>query len=140
MIKDFAKSNKQKLLQIARKGKLDYQVLLIRYLYERLLYRLSVSRFREKFCLKGGALLYAFEKEFSRPTLDIDLLGIKIKNDVMAIKQAFAEIMSISCKNDGVVFDVNSMITKDIAQNLKYRGNSFDFHCSFGFYQANAAN
>jgi hypothetical protein len=39
-MKDIAKSKKAKLLNIAQKGNLDYQVLLIRYFYERLLYRL----------------------------------------------------------------------------------------------------
>ena len=122
MTKEFAKSIKAKLLNIARKDKLDYQVLLIRYLYERLLYRLAVSKFREKFCLKGGTLLYAFEKEFSRPTLDIDLLGIKIKNDAIFIKEIFSEIMAIPFSNDGVVFDVNSIKTEDIAKNKPYHG------------------
>lgn len=80
MTKDIAKSIKAKLLNIARQDGLDYQLLIIRYLYERLLYRLSVSDYRDKFFLKGGALLYAFEKEIPRPTLDIDFLGVKIKN------------------------------------------------------------
>jgi len=122
MTKNFAKSNKAKLLHIAQKERLDYQVLVIRYLYERLLYRLSVSRYREKFCLKGGALLYAFEKEFSRPTLDIDLLGIKIQNDETVLKQIFAEIMAIPCDNDGVVFDANSIKAENIAENKAYHG------------------
>ena len=122
MTKEFAKSIKAKLLNIARENSLDYQVLLIRYLYERLLYRLAVSRFREKFCLKGGALLYAFEKEFPRPTLDIDLLGIKMKNDAIVMKDIFTEIMAIPFKNDGVVFDVNSIKTENIAENKAYHG------------------
>ena len=122
MTKEHAKSIKTKLLNIARKDRSDYQVLLIRYLYERLLYRLSVSRYRERFCLKGGALLYAYEKEFPRPTLDIDLLGINIKNDETVLKQIFIEIMSIPCESDGVVFDVNSIKTEDIAENKAYHG------------------
>jgi len=122
MTKDFAKSIKAKLLNIARKDRLDYQVLLIRYLYERLLYRLSASQFREKFCLKGGALLYAFEKEFARPTLDIDFLGIKIKNDETLIKHIFAQIMVIPCYNDGVIFDANSIRTEIVAENKAYHG------------------
>lgn len=86
MTKDIAKSIKAKLLNIAKKEELDYQQLIIRYLYERLLYRLSVSPYKDKFCLKGGALLYAFEKEFPRPTLDIDFLGMKIKNELIPSK------------------------------------------------------
>ena len=122
MTKNFAKSIKAKLLNIARKDGLDYQVLLIRYLYERLLYRLSVSQYREKFCLKGGALLYAFEKEFARPTLDIDFLCIKINNDETVIKQIFTEIMAIPCDNDGVVFDTNFLKTEIITENKAYHG------------------
>ena len=122
MTKDFAKSIKEKLLNIARKDRVDYQVLLIRYLYERFLYRLAVSRFREKFCLKGGALLYAFEKEFARPTLDIDFLGIKIKNDATVMKEIYMEIMAIPFKEDGVVFDASSIQTEKIAENREYHG------------------
>jgi len=122
MTKNYAKSIRAKLLNIARKEKSNYQVLVIRYLYERLLYRLSVSKFREKFCLKGGALLYAFEQEFSRPTLDIDLLGVKIKNDETVLKQIFIEIMNIPCESDGVVFDTYSIKTENIAGNKVYHG------------------
>ena len=101
---------------------MDYQVLVIRYLYERFLYRLSASRYREKFCLKGGALLYAYEKEFPRPTLDIDLLGIKIKNDEAVLKQIFMEIITIPSESDGVVFDENSIKVENIAENKAYHG------------------
>jgi hypothetical protein len=48
MRKDTAKSIKAKLLSIAGKKDINYQQLVIRYLYERLLYRLSVSRYKEK--------------------------------------------------------------------------------------------
>ena len=122
MTKNFSKSIKAKLLNMARNNGLDYQVLLTRFLYERLLYRLAVSRFKEKFCLKGGALLYAFEKEFSRPTLDIDLLGLKIKNDASLLIRIFTEIMSIPYENDGVVFDTNSLKTENIAEKKAYNG------------------
>ena len=58
MTKDIAKSMKAKLLNLARKENQDYQVLVIRYLYERLLYRLSISKYQDKFCLKGGHLIH----------------------------------------------------------------------------------
>ena len=121
MTKDIAKSIKAKLLNIARKDNLDYQVLVIRYLYERLLYRLSVSQYRDKFCLKGGTLLYAFEKEFPRPTLDIDFLGMKIQNDKNTIEKVFYEIISIAC-DDGVKYETGSIETEEITENRVYRG------------------
>lgn len=108
MTKDIAKSIKARLLNIAKNRDINYQQLIIRYLYERLLYRLSVSKYKNRFCLKGGALLYAFEKEIPRPTLDIDFLGMKIKNDVHTIKNVFKEILAIPC-DDGIQFDVSTI-------------------------------
>jgi predicted nucleotidyltransferase component of viral defense system len=107
---------------LAKKKRLDYQLLVIRYLYERLLYRLSISDYREKFYLKGGALLYAFEKESPRPTLDIDFLVVKIKNDITHIRDVFTEICSLSCEEDGINFDINAITTEEISENKAYTG------------------
>lgn len=121
MTKNIAKSIKAKLLHIARNKGVNYQQLIIRYLYERLLYRLSVSQYKDKFCLKGGALLYAFEREFPRPTLDIDFLGIKIKNDIDTIKNVFGEILSIPF-DDGMQFDISTIEVEEISENNAYHG------------------
>lgn len=122
MTKDIAKSIKAKLLNIAKREDVNYQQLVIRYLYERLLYRLSVSDYRDKFYLKGGALLYAFEKEFPRPTLDIDFLGVRIKNDLALLKDVFAEICSVECSEDGITFDVSTITTEEITEGRDYKG------------------
>lgn len=50
--------------------------LLVLYVLERFLYRLSISEFRDQFVLKGGMLLAAFDER--RPTRDVDLLGLAI--------------------------------------------------------------
>lgn len=122
MIKDTAKSIKTRLLNIAKKEGLDYQLLVIRYLYEILLYRLSVSEYRDKFCLTGGVLLYAFEKDFPRPTLDIDFLGMKIKNDIDTVKSVFIEILNITCDNDGVLFDIANVGAEEMNEGKVYHG------------------
>lgn len=127
MTKDIAKSIKTKLLHLAKKEQLDYQQLVIRYMYERLLYRLSISDYREKFYLKGGALLYVFEKEFSRPTLDIDFLGVKIKNDTKHIKDVFTAICALPCKEDGIDFDTSLITTIEITENRVYTGIRVSF-------------
>lgn len=121
MTKDTAKSIKAKLLNIAKREGVNYQQLIIRYLHERLLYRLSVSPYKDKFCLKGGALLYAFETEFPRPTLDIDFLGMKIKNDIETIKSVFQEILAISC-DDGVRFDIQTAKAEEINESKACQG------------------
>lgn len=92
MKKDIAKSIRAKLLNLSKRDNQVFQTVITRYLYERLLYRLSLSDYKDKFYLKGGALLYAMEKEYARPTLDIDFLGMKIKNDLTHIKNIFTEV------------------------------------------------
>jgi Domain of unknown function (DUF1814). len=126
MTKEKAKSIKAKLLNIAKNKNINYQQLIIRYLYERLLYRLSVSSYRDKFCLKGGALLYAFEKEFPRPTLDIDFLGMKIRNDIETLKDVFREILAMPC-NDGVEFDISTVEAEEINESNAYHGVKVTF-------------
>ena len=126
MTKEIAKSIKAKLLNIAKNKNANYQQLIIRYLYERLLYRLSVSQYKEKFYLKGGALLYAFEKDLPRPTLDIDFLGLKIYNDIETIKNVFTEVLAITC-NDGIEFNISNIKAEEINENNSYHGVKVTF-------------
>lgn len=120
--KDYGKSVKAKLLNLSKAEGLPYQPLLIRYVQERLLYRLAQSKYKNRFYLKGGALLYAHEQLKARPTLDIDFLGSSINNDKKIIEEAFSEICSISCKEDGTVFDTDTIETEEINENRVYKG------------------
>lgn len=58
-----------------------YMYLLARYFNERLLYRVSVSQYKENFLLKGGSLLYAMDGLGVRPTVDIDFMADRINSD-----------------------------------------------------------
>ena len=78
--KNYGKSIRTKLLNVARKENVFNQTILTRYFQERLLYRISQTHYRGNFYLKGGALMYAYEKFAARPTLDIDFLGNNITN------------------------------------------------------------
>lgn len=120
--KDYGKSVKAKLLNLSKAERLPYQPLLIRYIQERLLYRLAQSKYKHHFYLKGGALLYAHEQFKARPTLDIDFLGHNIVNDKKIIKEAFSEICGISCEKDGMYFDTATIETEEINENHIYKG------------------
>lgn len=123
--KNYAVSNKARLLNITRqKEGLTFMQVLLRFIHERFLYRLSVSDYREHFFLKGGALLYAHEKFEARPTLDIDFMGERISRDRGNIKQAFREICSIPCEADGVKFDCgeDEVVVEDITLEREYNG------------------
>ena len=121
-IHNYGRSVKAKLLNISRSEGQRYQMLVTRYLQERLLYRLSISRFHDHFFLKGGTLLYAHEQLLARPTLDIDFMGHHIDNNKENIKKIFAEICSNSYEQDGVIFYVDTLRTDDIAVEKKYPG------------------
>lgn len=121
-IKDIVASVKGRLLEVARKEGKRHQLLLTRYFQERFLYRLSISDYANHFCLKGGALLYAFSGEKSRPTKDIDLLGLHVSNNLQEIAAIVKHICSIDHEEDGVNFDVNSIEVSEIVKEDKYKG------------------
>ena len=121
-IKNYGRSVKERLLNISRAEKYSSQLLISRYFQERLLYRLSVSDYKDKFILKGGALLYAHDGFQARPTLDIDFMAKNVSNDMLNIKKIFQEICQIECEEDGVVFDVDTIETSEIAISKEYHG------------------
>ena len=121
-ITNYGKSIRSKLLNIAKKEDVFYQTVLTRYFQERLLYRMSQTRFRSNFFLKGGALMYAYERFAARPTLDIDFLGSSISNESSSIIAAFREICAVPYEEDGVVFDVDKITAQKITEFKDYHG------------------
>ena len=123
--KNVAKSVRAKLLNIRNSEPgTEYMQVLLRYIQERMLYRLSMSQYRDNFCLKGSALLFAYEKFKARPTKDIDFLGDKISRDKETIRKAFREICTIQCPEDGLTFDngENDIKVEDISLDKEYSG------------------
>ena len=124
-IKNYGKSNRTKLLNLSRQTKgADYNLILLRFVQERFLYRLSLSAYRENFFLKGGALLYAHERFAARPTRDMDFLGDHINRDKENIKRIMLEICSIACEEDGVTFECgdDDIWLEDITVEQEYNG------------------
>lgn len=123
--KNVAMSVRAKLLNIRDSVPgTEYMQILLRYIQERMLYRLSMSQYRNNFCLKGSALLFAYEKFKARPTKDIDFLGDKISRDKETIRKAFRVICSIQCPEDGLAFDngENDIKVEDISLDKEYNG------------------
>ena len=112
--KNYGKSIRARLLNVAKQEEVFYQTFLTRYFQERLLYRISQTRYRENFYLKGGALMYAYERFAARPRLDIDFLGTHISNDGERIAEAFREICAVGCKEDGVLFVGDKIVFQNI--------------------------
>ncbi len=79
-IKDMAASVHRRLLNKAREEDRPFNELLQYYALERFLYRMSKSQHANKFVLKGALMMLTWEAPLSRPTSDIDVLGL-VKND-----------------------------------------------------------
>ena len=75
MTSNAAASIRARLLNKARNAGAEFELFLVRYACERFLYRLGESTMRERFILKGAALLALWMEEPYRATRDIDRLG-----------------------------------------------------------------
>ncbi len=119
---DLAKSIRAKLLNISKAENISFQLIIIRYFQERLLFRLSKSGYKNVFCLKGGVLLYLFNEFKSRPTMDIDFLATNTKNETQNLKVIFSEICKIPFENDAVLFDYHNIDAAEIIKQGNYSG------------------
>lgn len=124
-VKNHAKSVKTRLLNLMNSAGYKYMYLLARYFNERLLYRVSVSQYRDNFLLKGGSLLYAFNGLETRPTIDIDFMARQISRNHEDLERVFREILSIECEKDGVTFDVEGLRSEPITVEKEYPGTRF---------------
>ena len=118
--KNMAASVKARLLAIAREKGRAFDLVLVRFALERLLFRLSVSKHRDNYVLKGGMLVTHWLGHDNRETRDIDFLGFG-PSDEAAITAIFSEIMTIET-NDGLVFDIDALTANTIRDETEYGG------------------
>jgi len=114
-------SIQMRLKTYSQKHKRLHQFTLIRYFQERLLYRLSKSKYRDNFLLKGGALVYYLSNQTSRYTKDVDLLLKQLKSDHSLLKEIFTEICQMNFE-DGVIFITKDLIIEEIQKEGMYTG------------------
>lgn len=97
----------------------DMQVLLSRYATERLMYRISRSRYKDAFILKGAWLFYTWGVA-RRATRDVDFLA---SLDRAKIETAFREIIAVEVdQEDGVRFNADSIRMDEIQEDGDYVG------------------
>lgn len=117
-----AASVKARLKNLAEHEGKPLQEKLVNYGLERTICRIAKSRFADRFTLKGGILMYAlFNGEYSRATIDIDLLAQRITNDVKTIRSVFEEIFRIE-EDDAIEFDLESLEVANITEFREYHG------------------
>lgn len=82
-----AESVRARLLNITNNSKQSgFENILLRFMLERLLYRIGQSRYQKQFLLKGAMLFALWYDMPHRQTRDIDLLAFG-DNDLLAVLQ-----------------------------------------------------
>ncbi len=108
-LRDPGASARARLLNLARQRRQPLDLLLTRFVLERLLYRLSISPHRSRFVLKGAILLATWLPDPYRPTRDLDLLGFGDPSPE-SLLQVFCEILAaVPAVDDGVAFDAGNL-------------------------------
>lgn len=122
---------KQRLLNLAVANREDFNLVLVRYATERLLYRLSVSPHRESFLLKGAMLFVIWERHPHRPTRDVDILFLK-PYDLQELESIFRTVVERKVVDDGLRFDPVSVRVEAIRETNTYGGIRIKLHVFLG--------
>src|SRR5260221_747150 len=117
-IQNMGASVRARLLNISRERNQTFQLVLTYYVLERLLYRLSQTKHRDRFILKGAMLLTKWFDDPLRPTQDLDLLGFG-DDDPKELVNTFREICAVPF-HDGVIFDIEAVEIDRIREELEY--------------------
>lgn len=119
-VRNISASVRDRLLNKARAEKLDFNLLLTRYALERMLYRLSISKQRDQFLLKGALLFDLWFDVPHRPTHDADFLGFG-SAEIPHIEEIFRDICRIEVE-DGIAFQPDTVKAAEIRKEANYAG------------------
>ena len=110
---------KNKIKKRAKEIGAQPQELMQMYFFERLLYRISISRYKFNFILKGGLLLSAIIGDERRTTNDMDTMIKDIDIESDELLRIIQEIINIET-DDNISFEIEK--TKDIRVDDIYGG------------------
>ena len=114
-------SIRTRLFNRAKTEQTEFQLFLDRYGCERFLYRLGKSEFRDQCILKGASLLALWMDDPYRATRDVDLLAYG-ENDEETVRGVMATVCNVSCPEDGVAFDIDTLKVSAIRDGQGYGG------------------
>lgn len=116
MIKN-AKSLIDKSKNLAVKCNVTINEILQNYMFERVLERLSISKYKNNFILKGGLLLSSIMGIDTRTTMDMDtcIKGITLTNE--QLYKILNEILNIDI-GDNINFEIKNSELIDFKNNI----------------------
>lgn len=127
MIKN-SMSLKAKINNIAKEESISPQAVMQTYMLEKLLERISISKYKDNFILKGGMLISSILGIDNRSTMDMDttIKGFKLNNEIL--EKILKEIISIKI-DDGIIFNILSI--ENIRDDDDYGGNRVHLEAIF---------
>ena len=116
---NFAQAVKAKLKNISKEKNVDFNSVMRFYMYDRFVERLSKSRYKDNFILKGGFYLSKLFGLDNRSTMDIDTAIMRTKFTEENIVKIITEIINIDVE-DNVKFTIKK--TEPIRDEDEYGG------------------
>lgn len=114
-----AKNLKLKIKIKAHENNLEPQDIMQMYFFERLLCRISKSKYKNNFILKGGLLLSAIFGDKRRTTQDMDTMIKGLPLTIKGLEKIVSEIVDIESEDD-IRFEIKNI--KEIRLIDKYKG------------------
>jgi len=122
-------SIKDKLKNKSKEKGIDYNVLMLLHVYDRLIARLSKSEYKNNFILKGGFYLSSILGIDNRTTKDIDTLLKGADLNETQLRKMISSIISIDLE-DNIFFEIDNIV--QIKKQDEYNGYRVNLKYKFG--------
>lgn len=127
-------SLKAKVSNLASSTNIPNKYLIQSFMFEALLKRISVSKYKDKFIIKGGLLLSSIFGVNLRSTMDLDTTIKGLPLDRTTITKVVNEIISIDLK-DNIKLEIENI--KDIREEELYSGFNVNLIAEFDGLRTN---
>lgn len=127
-------SLKAKASNLSKKTNIPNKYLIQNFMFEALLKRISKSKYKNKFVIKGGLLLSSIFGVNLRSTMDLDTTIKGLPLNKSTITKVITEIINIDLK-DNITFEIENI--KDIREEELYSGFEVNLKADFDGLKTN---
>lgn len=127
-------SLKAKVSNLSKKTSIPNKYLIQNFMFEALLKRISISKYKDKFIIKGGLLLSSIFGVDLRSTMDLDTTIKGLSLDRETITKAIKEIINIDL-DDNIKLEIENI--KDIREEDLYQGFEVNLKAEFDRLKTN---
>lgn len=127
-------SLKAKASNLAKQTNIPNKYIIQNYMFEALLKRISKSRYKDKFIIKGGLLLSSIFGVNLRSTMDLDTTIKGLPLDRETITKVINEVISIDLE-DNIQLELENI--KDIREEELYSGFNVNLRADFDGLRTN---